>query len=160
MREARGSFTQGPPSGEKKGATPAGALPTIQVAAGIIWRGPRFLAAKRPEGKPRAGFWEFPGGKQEAGESMLEALVRELREELDITCEAVLPWRTLVHDYPDQRVVLHFLHVTAFSGIPVCKDGQELRWITPEESRMLPFLPADKRLVADLAPPPAGAGSL
>lgn len=129
---------------------------TVQVAAGIIWKNGRFLAALRPKGKPRAGYWEFPGGKQEPGENMLQTLCRELYEELDITCEAVQPWQTLSHNYPDVRVVLHFMHVTAFTGAPVPKDGQELRWVTPEDARNLPFLPADKGVVEALRPPPDG----
>jgi 8-oxo-dGTP diphosphatase len=127
------------------------------VAAGVIWRDGRFLAAKRPEGKPWAGFWEFPGGKREAGESMVETLSRELREELGITCVSVLPWRTVAQDYPGQRIRLHLLHVTAFTGTPFARDGQELRWVTPEEARALSFLPADRELVAILAPPLIGA---
>ncbi len=128
-------------------------MTTIEVAAGIIWRGDRFLAAKRPEGKPRAGFWEFPGGKREHGESMEETLHRELREELGIACASVMPWRTFSHDYPEMTVILHFMHVTEFFGEPAPHDGQELRWITPEEARLLPFLPADEGIVAVIAPP-------
>lgn len=128
-------------------------MQTVQVAAGIIWKGDCFLAAKRPEGKPRAGYWEFPGGKQEPGETIRETLVRELREELDIVCSTVLPWQSLCHDYPDLRVVLHFMHVLEFTGLPTPKDGQALRWVTPEEACGLPFLPADKAVIDALQPP-------
>jgi len=134
-------------------------MQTVQVAAGIIWKNGRFLAAKRPEGKPRAGYWEFPGGKQEPGESIRETLVRELREELDILCVTVLMWQSLCHDYPDLRVVLHFMHVVEFSGEPLPKDGQLLRWLTPEEARKLPFLPADKAVIDALHPPSGRANS-
>lgn len=126
---------------------------SVQVAAGIIWRDGRFLAARRPEGKPRAGFWEFPGGKREHGESMEETLRRELHEELAITCGKVIPWQTLTHDYSDLRVVLHFMHVTAFTGEPSANDGQELRWVSPEEARELPFLPADVHVVRQITAP-------
>lgn len=126
---------------------------TVQVAAGIIWENGRFLAARRPEGKARAGFWEFPGGKREDGENMEETLCRELREELDITCLRVLPWREVTHEYPDIRVRLHFMHVTAFTGTPRPEDGQELRWVTPDEARSLPFLPADLAVLAELEAP-------
>lgn len=128
-------------------------MPSIEVAAGVIWRHARFLAALRPEGKPRAGFWEFPGGKREPGESIEQTLIRELREELGIVCGRILPWRSLRHDYPDQSVTLHFLHVLDFEGEPEPRDGQELRWITPEEAPSLNFLPADKALVAEIRPP-------
>lgn len=144
-----------PPFGHdaEKTANPCPVPPPLQVAAGIIWRQGRFLAALRPAGKPRSGFWEFPGGKREPGESLEETLRRELEEELGITCLRVTPWQTVVHDYPDQRVALHFMQVTAFTGLPVARDGQELRWVTPEEARALPFLPADTALVAALTPP-------
>ncbi|MDL2267559.1 (deoxy)nucleoside triphosphate pyrophosphohydrolase [Desulfovibrio sp. OttesenSCG-928-G15] len=120
----------------------------VQVAAGIIWNSGRFLAARRPEGKPRAGFWEFPGGKQEPGESMEQTLCRELREELGIHCRRVVPWRVVEHDYPDLRVTLHFMHVLDFTGTPSPHDGQELRWSTPEEALLLDFLPADRGILA------------
>lgn len=102
-----------------------------------------------------AGCWEFPGGKQEAGESMEETLRRELREELGIERLTLIPWRTLTHAYPKMTVVLSFMHVTAFAGEPVPREGQELRWLTPEEARRLPFLPADEPVLAALTPPQA-----
>ena len=131
-------------------------MKTIQVAAGIVWKNERFLAARRPEGKPRAGYWEFPGGKQEPGETMEETLRRELQEELGITCLSIEPWRTVPHSYPDIRVVLHFMHVTAFSGEPLPHDGQELRWVTPAEACELRLLPADEAVVAAISPPGRG----
>jgi 8-oxo-dGTP diphosphatase len=126
---------------------------TLEVAAGIIWKGGLFLAAKRPEGKDRAGFWEFPGGKREPGESMEETLRRELREELSIDCGAIAPWRTITHEYSEVRVRLAFLHVLEFRGEPRPNDGQELRWVSPDEARTLPFLPADIAVVRDIRPP-------
>ena len=125
-----------------------GNMRTIQVAAGIIWREGRFLAAKRPEGKARAGYWEFPGGKREKGESMEDALKRELREELGITALSVTPWQVVSHEYPDVRVELHCMHVIEFHGEPSSRDGQELRWVTPAQARALPFLPADEPVLA------------
>lgn len=100
-----------------------------------------------------AGFWEFPGGKREPGETMEEALVRELREELGIACGRLLPWTRLRHAYPDMQVVLHFIHVLDFSGEPEARDGQELRWVSPEEAAGLDFLPADTAVVAAIRPP-------
>lgn len=147
----------------------------IEVVAGILWRGQRFLAACRPAGSVHAGLWEFPGGKVEPGETTHAALVRELREELNVDVaadsaetwstepgeargaeqggdSAVRYWRTLEHVYttPPRHVVLHFFHVRQFRGEPCSCDGQELRWVTPAEACALPFLEADAPLVRDL----------
>lgn len=125
----------------------------VHVAAGILWRNNCFLAAKRPEGKARAGFWEFPGGKREAGESMEDALRRELKEELDVLCGKVLFMHSCSHEYADICVDLHFMHVLDFSGEPKGNDGQELRWVTAEEARELNFLPADRDVLRLISPP-------
>lgn len=125
----------------------------VPVAAGIIWREGRFLAARRPEGKARAGYWEFPGGKREPGESMEEALRRELFEELSIRCGRVRPWHINEHEYTDIRVELHFMHVLDFTGEPRPNDGQELRWVSPDEARDMNFLPADAGVVQRISPP-------
>ena len=129
----------------------------IEVVAGILWRGGRFLAACRPEGSVHAGQWEFPGGKVEAGEDAEAALARELREELgvELGMEAGRAqfWRTLEHVYttPPRHVVLHFFHVRDFAGQACAREGQELRWLTPVEAAELPFLEADVPVVRDLA---------
>ncbi|MDL2316636.1 (deoxy)nucleoside triphosphate pyrophosphohydrolase [Desulfovibrio sp. OttesenSCG-928-A18] len=125
----------------------------VHVAAGIIWRQGRFLAAQRPEGKSRAGFWEFPGGKQEAGETLEQTLLRELDEELGIRCTAMQPWLKLEHSYPELTVSLHFIHVTAFEGEPEPRDGQALAWLRPREALRLNFLPADRAIIKDLRCP-------
>ena len=124
--------------------------PHVAVAAGIIWQDGLFLAARRPMGKPRGGLWEFPGGKQEPGESMEAALVRELREELGIEATRIQPWMQTSHSYPDLRVSLHFMHVTAFTGTPVPHDGQTLRWVSIQEAQAMDFLPADRAVLAAL----------
>ena len=95
-------------------------LRLVEVAAGIIWRGERFLAAQRPTDKPLEGYWEFPGGKLEEGESPSEALVRELAEELGIGVRQCRFWQSLEYSYAERgfRVRLHFFHVSLFSGEP------------------------------------------
>ncbi len=134
------------------------ALPVVDVAAGILWRQGRLLAARRPEGKPLAGFWELPGGKLEPGESPAQALARELAEELGVTARAARFWRGTEHAYPERglRVRLHFFHVTDFSGEPAAREGQALAWVTPAEAAGLDFLPADADMLGALQCPPGG----
>lgn len=122
----------------------------LVVACGIIWRGNRFLGACRPRGL-HAGKWEFPGGKVEPGESPAQALVRELQEELSLSVRCPTFWRTVRHVYPESAVELHFFQVTDFDGEPLPNDGQELRWLTPEEACTLLFLEPDRPLLSDLA---------
>lgn len=125
-------------------------LPILDVAAGIVWRGGSFLVACRPEGKPRAGFWEFPGGKFVPGETAYQALARELQEELGITPRNCELWQCVEHCYPEIHVRLHFMHVREFAGEPAPREGQELRWVTVAEAMELPFLPADLALLPQL----------
>ncbi|SDB46927.1 8-oxo-dGTP diphosphatase [Desulfonatronum thiosulfatophilum] len=129
---------------------------SIKVVAAVAWREGRYLAVQRPEGKPMAGFWEFPGGKVEPGETLEQALVRELREELAITPENFFPWREKKHQYPDFHVHLYFFWVTSFQGMPVPLENQDLAWILPGAAN-LPFLPGDLEIVAELATMPAPA---
>ena len=145
----------------RQGALPGrGDLPLVEVAAGILWREGRLLAAQRPEGKPLAGFWEIPGGKLEAGESPGAALSRELAEELGVTVREARFWRDAEHAYPERgfRVRLHFFHVTDFGGEPVAREGQALAWVTPREARELAFLPADADILREVRPPAPGLG--
>lgn len=123
----------------------------IDVVAAIIWSKGRYLAVKRPPGKPLAGFWEFPGGKVEAGEDLEQALARELQEELGITPEETKFWRVARHDYDHASVRLHFFHVSHYSGAPTPYEGHELAWLTPAAACAMPFLEADLELVRELA---------
>lgn len=132
--------------------------PKVDVVAAVVWRGERFLAVKRPEGKPLAGFWEFPGGKVEPGERLVQTLARELAEELDLTVspdEDAAPFTVKTHDYSHARVVLHFFHVAQWSGEPTPLEGHVLAWLTPREAASYPFLEADTEVVAALASPSA-----
>lgn len=122
----------------------------LRVVAGIVWRGGRYLAVRRPDDKHMAGYWEFPGGKIEAGETPDQALTRELLEELGIRVAVARPWREKVHRYPELHVHLFFYMVDAFQGEPVAREGQILAWVPPT-GNMLPFLPADLDVVAELA---------
>ena len=127
-------------------------MQTIDVAAGIIWRGGHFLASQRPTNKVMEGYWEFPGGKIEGAESPEEALKRELAEELGIGVREASYWQCVEHYYADRKlnVRLYFFHVTDFSGEPCPAEGQNLRWISPDEARALDFLPADSGVLEQL----------
>ncbi len=126
-------------------------LPAMQVVAGVVWSGGRYLGVRRPEGKRHAGLWEFPGGKVEPGETHLEALVRELREELAIEVREADFWKEKTHTYPDFTVNLSFFHIHVFKGFPRPLEGQGLRWLAPSEGLALPFLAADRDIVEELA---------
>jgi len=88
----------------------------------------RFLLTSRPEGKVYAGYWEFPGGKLEAGETVHQALARELHEELGITIGESHAWRELVMDYPHARVRLHFCKVFDWQGEFQMREQQRMAW--------------------------------
>jgi 8-oxo-dGTP diphosphatase len=104
----------------------------VEVAAAVLQREDNsFLLAQRPPGKIWAGYWEFPGGKIEPGETPYHALVRELREELGITVETAYPWLTRVYTYPHATVRLNFFRVTAWSGELHPHEGQEFSWQPP-----------------------------
>lgn len=103
----------------------------VDVAVGVLIDGDgRFLLTSRPEGKVYAGYWEFPGGKLEAGETVEQALRRELHEELGITIGAAVPWRIELVDYPHARVKLNFCKVFAWSGDFEMRERQSMSWQT------------------------------
>ncbi len=117
--------------------------PFIDVAAGIvIGADGRILLAQRPPGKPYAGWWEFPGGKVEAGESMAQAIARELAEELGIRVLESTPWVVREHAYEHARVRLHFRRVHRWEGGPESREGQAFRWCDPASADVQPLLPA------------------
>jgi mutator protein MutT len=118
----------------------------IVVAAAVIERDSRYLVARRPRGTHLEGFWEFPGGKCEPGETHQTCLTREIREELG--CSVTVGERLLAvtHDYPERTVELHFFRCTA-DDRPQPLLGQELRWVTRQELRTLEFPAADAELI-------------
>ena len=115
----------------RQGAAEGGARPVVEVAVGILLQPDgRFLLTSRPPGKVYAGYWEFPGGKLEPGESVAQALARELHEELGLRIEpmAVTRWREQRVDYPHALVHLHFCRVTAWQGALQMREGQQAAW--------------------------------
>lgn len=107
-----------------------GDLPLIEVACGVLQRADgQVLLAQRPEGKIAAGYWEFPGGKIEPGESADEALLRELHEELGVAVRAARPLIRLRHAYHNRIVILDTWLVTDFDGQPQSRENQALAWV-------------------------------
>lgn len=118
--------------------------PFVDVAAGLILRpNGELLLAERPGDKPWSGWWELPGGKIEPGETVLQALARELKEELDIDVTQATRWVTHVHEYPKNIVRLSFCKVTGWNGTPTGIEGQSLAWVqTHQPLEIGPLLPA------------------
>lgn len=120
---------------------------TIVVTAAVIERDGRLLVTRRLEGTHLEGFWEFPGGKCEPGESLEACLRRELREELAV--DAIIGGELLstTHAYPERKVELHFFSVTV-AGEPIAQIGQQMQWVRREDLSNLALPPADDELVA------------
>lgn len=117
--------------------------PVTEVAVGVLLRpGGQVLLADRPQGKAYAGYWEFPGGKVEPGETVEGALARELREELGVRIGASMPWVVFEYSYPHAYVRLHFRRVERWSGEPRAREGQRLRFVDPRGELPEPLLPA------------------
>lgn len=119
--------------------------PVTEVAAGILLDSEgRYLLGQRPEGKPYAGYWEVPGGKIEKGETVFEALKRELQEELGIEILDSEELTVLEHDYPHAYVRLHVSVIRNWSGTPAGCEGQQLSWqlLSQDRPSVEPMLPA------------------
>lgn len=126
----------------------------VEVAAAVIERPDgSFLMASRPEGKAYAGWWEFPGGKVEAGETPRHALERELREELGIQVTEAWPWINRSFVYPHAHVMLRFFRVTAWEGVPHPHEGQVLAWTRAHAPEVEPILPANGPILKGLQLP-------
>ncbi len=119
----------------------------VEVVAALIWDGEKFLICQRPKNKARALLWEFVGGKVEAGESKEEALVRECKEELDITLSVGKEFMTVTHEYTDITVNLTLFNATILEGEPKKLEHNDIRWITPQEIPLYEFCPADVEIL-------------
>ena len=120
------------------------------VVAALIWQGGRFLACQRPAHKARGLLWEFVGGKVEPGETLEEALIRECREELDITVAPKDVFMEVIHEYPDLTVRLTLFNAVIAQGTPKALEHNDIRWITTAEIDELPFCPADEEILKRL----------
>ncbi len=140
------------------GGSPPG-RPPVDVAVGVlIDPAGRFLLTSRPAGKAYAGYWEFPGGKVEAGESIEQALRRELQEEIGVTIGAAEPWKVQMFDYPHALVRLHFCRVRQWEGTVEMREGQQMAWETlPVQSA--PVLPGTVPVLGWLAAEQGFAGA-
>ena len=126
----------------------------VRVAAAVLLRGDgKVLLAQRLAGKPYPGYWEFPGGKLEQGESPRDALVRELAEELGIAVIRAAPWLTQRFAYPHAHVELNFFRVFDWEGEPHGRDGQAVTWQTPGAFNVEPLLPANAAVLRSLELP-------
>lgn len=134
------------------------ALKRVEVAAAVIENGRgEFLLAQRPVGKVYAGYWEFPGGKVEPGESAADALKRELDEELGLRVDTVYPWLTRDFDYAHAAVRLRFFRVTQWRGEPQCREQQQFAWQSVRNLQVAPILPANGPILRALELPPVYA---
>ena len=124
-------------------------MTTIVVSAAIVERDGRFLITRRQKGVHLEGYWEFPGGKCDPGETIARCLARELREELDVDVQVGEEMFTTSHAYPTQTVELHFV-VCRLLGEPRPQVGQEMQWAAREDLGRLPFPPADIELIRRL----------
>lgn len=131
--------------------------PLVEVAVGVLIRPDgSFLLTSRPSGKAYAGYWEFPGGKLEAGETVAQALARELHEELGIAIGPATPWKTETVDYPHALVRLNFYKVFSWTGDLVMREAQSYAWqrlpvgvtpVLPGTVPVLHWLAADQAFV-------------
>ena len=120
-------------------------MTAIDVCAAVIRKGGKILLATRPPGAHLAGTWEFPGGKVSGDETLSQCICREIREELGLRVVSARHVDTVEHEYPEKRIVLHFLEcVVAGSPVPVCHDGQAADWFTLAEIAALDLAPADR----------------
>ena len=121
-----------------------------EVVAALIWDGDRFLICQRPAHKARGLLWEFVGGKVEPGETKEDALIRECREELDITLSVGDVFMEVTHEYPDLTVHLTLFHARIAAGVPKKLEHVDLQWITPAEIGKFDFCPADEEILERL----------
>jgi 8-oxo-dGTP diphosphatase len=124
----------------------------LVAAVALVDADRRVLIAQRPEGKPLAGLWEFPGGKLEAGETPEQALIRELEEELGIATKSacLAPVSFASHSYESFHLLMPLYVCRKWQGTPVAREHAALKWVRPQALRDYPMPPADEPLIAAL----------
>ena len=118
-----------------------------EVVAALIWDKDKFMICQRPAHKARGLLWEFVGGKVERGETKERALIRECREELDVTLSVDSVFMDVVHEYPDLTVHLTLFNATIADGEPQKLEHNDIQWITPSEIPKYEFCPADEEIL-------------
>lgn len=124
-------------------------MKTIEVVAAIIKKEDQIFATQRGHGEAK-GYWEFPGGKIEAGETPSQALIREIKEELDITIEVGELIDTVEYDYPQFHLTMHCFFCVILSGDIVLKEHEAAKWLTKDSLDSVNWLPADEALIERL----------
>ena len=119
---------------------------SVRVSAAVIRDGDKILAAERGYGEYR-GFWEFPGGKREEGESGEDAIIREIKEELGVTIETDGFIAIIEHDYPDFHLIMDCYYAHVVEGVIKANEHMALRWISVDEIEGLEWLPADWKVL-------------
>ena len=122
----------------------------VEVVAALIWNKDKFLICQRPANKARALLWEFVGGKVEKGETKEQALIRECKEELNVTIDVGDIFMEVVHEYPDITVHLTLYNATLVEGVLQKLEHNDIKWITIAEISRYDFCPADKDILEKL----------
>lgn len=121
--------------------------PHFDVTAGLIWRDGKLLITRRPKGSHLAGYWEFPGGKQETGETREECLRREIREELGVDVQ-VERWLLRVdHDYETKSISLHLFQCSHLDGEPRPIGCDDMKWVDPHDLSAYKLPPPDTEIL-------------
>ncbi len=118
-----------------------------EVVAALVWEDDKFMICQRPAHKARGLLWEFVGGKVEKGETKEQALIRECREELDVTVAVEDVFMDVVHEYPDLTVHLTLFNSRIAEGVPKMLEHNDIKWITPQEIPNFDFCPADEEIL-------------
>ena len=129
-------------------------MKTVHVAVAVVEKNTgEILIAKRPDHLHMGGFWEFPGGKVEAGETVLQALQREIREEVSLDVHAAQPFLQIPFQYPDKKVLLDVWRVTEFSGVAKSCEDQKVLWVSRNALHQYEFPPANRAILTALQLP-------
>jgi len=132
----------------------------VDVAIALVWRDLRLLISRRRQGEHLAGFWEFPGGKIEGGETPAAAAEREVLEEVGVVVHAEHERALITHEYADRVVCLHPVDCRFQSGEAKAIEVAEVRWVRPSELSSLKFPPANATLIAELSSHAQGSSGL